>query len=239
MKTYIRKHIVEFMGCIFTILGIGFLVGGFILTKNLNAFMERAIAVDGVITEIVYDNVNENSSDDVFVSYEYDGQMYDHVQLNYYSSGMYEGKELTLYVDPDSPRKIETAEGNRTLLIVVFAVGGFLTIVGIPTILTSYLRKLKNNKLAETGQHIYGTIESIERDTSVTVNGRHPFRVYCNYKNPADGMTYKFKSDCLYFNPNDSYKVGDSVDVFVNPDNYKKYYVEIIDKTANTVKDYT
>ena len=35
---------------------------------------------------------------------------------------------------------------------------------------------------------------------NITINGRHPYRVFCKYNNPYDGYIYKFKSDILNFN---------------------------------------
>lgn len=39
----------------------------------------------------------------VFVTYEYCGQIYQDVKLGYYRTGFYPGKEITIYVDPEYP----------------------------------------------------------------------------------------------------------------------------------------
>lgn len=239
MKKFVLNHIFELVGGIFSIIGIGVLAVGIILILQSKAFMENAVQVDGVIDEIDIFNHSDDTDYDIYVSYYYDGKEYNHVKMNYSSSSMYEGEEIELYIDPESPTDFKTKEEDTFLKIFFPAFGGVFTLIGLPMLIVPLGKKARNKKLLDRGQHVYAVIESINLNLRVTINGRNPYMVFCSYKNPSDGIIYKFKSENLMFNPNDSYKVGDNVDVYIEPENLKHYYVDVIDKMAPYVKDYT
>lgn len=239
MNKFMTKYFMAIFGGIFALVGTIIIIVGIITNVKMSQFKESAVEVNGVIEDIVIEEHTDETDYDVFVAFEYDGEYYEDVHLDFYSSSMYEGQEIELLIDPDNPTDVHTSDGDLFFTLMFVGLGGLFALIGYIILIVSILNKKKKAGLLERGQHIYGEIESMEQDYSITINGRHPFRIYCKYKNPTDGYIYKFKSDTLDFNPWDSYKTGDSIDIYVDPDNFKKYYVDAVDKAADIVRDYT
>lgn len=58
----------------------------------------------------------------VIVEYVVDGEVYERT-LNEYNSGMYEGKEIEIYYNPDNPSEIKT--GSKILEIILWESADF------------------------------------------------------------------------------------------------------------------
>lgn len=239
MKKVLTNNLVLILGVIFTIVGAIVIAVGVVSNISSKEFMENAVSANAIIEEIEVDEHGDETDHYVFVTYEYDGNEYNRVQLNYYSSDMYEGQEIEIYFNPDDPRDVRTSEGELFFAIFPIAFGCLFIAIGLPMIIYKIHKKNKKTRLIESGQRIIAEIESIDMDYNITINGRHPYRVFCNYNNPYDGYIYKFKSDILSFNPNDFYNIGNPVDVYVEQGNFKNYYVDVIDKSEGLVRDYT
>ena len=239
MKGFITRYPLVFAGIILWFVGIPFLIIGLLMGIHEKNFRDNAVEVQGIIETIAIDRHGDETDYDVFVAYDYDGYDYSNVRINSYSSAMYEGAEITLLVNPDNPREVETENAGIILAAVFGGMGFLITLIGLILFIISGSRNRRNKNLMETGQHVYGEIESLERDTSVTINGRHPYRIYCKYQDSKTGYIYKFKSRILDFNPNDSYKIGDQIGIYLEPGNFKHYYVDAVDKMADMTFDYT
>lgn len=109
------------------------------------------------------------------------------------------------------------------LFFVIFGGIGF-TILGVTASGES-----KKRRLMENGRLIHAVVEGIELNTFITVNDMNPYNVFCGYVDPTTGEKIEFKSNNLYFNPNEFYEIGSYIDVYVDQDNYKKYYVDVRD----------
>ncbi|MCR5417206.1 MAG: DUF3592 domain-containing protein [Pseudobutyrivibrio sp.] len=118
-------------------------------------------------------------------------------------------------------------------------VGATFIIAGIPFIIVPHAIKKKNENLIANGRKLVGEVEEIGLNYQVMINGRHPYIVYAKYVDPTYGYIYKFKSGSVYFNPHDSYDIGDSIDIYVDPSNMKKHYVDVKDKLGDMVRDFT
>lgn len=224
---------------VFLIAGVGMLIGGIFLLMSTLRFKETAIEISGEITRI--DSTYDNDGDEhcsVFVSYEYSGERYENVRLNSYSSSMYEGKKISLYCDPENPRHIQAGSMLYFAPIFLLAMGTVFALVGggilIPTITAISNRK----KIREQGISIYATVEEIAYDTSITVNGRHPFALYCIYRDDYKDVTYRFKSGKLWIDPSTVFPVGSMIEVKVDANDYSKYYVNA-EEVEKKIIDYT
>lgn len=223
---------------IFGLTGVGLLIVGFILLDSSLKFRRIAVEVSGTISEIqTHSRSDGDVGHTVWVSYEYGGQTYEHVPLNYYSSGMFVGKEISLLVDPAHSTRMTSAAGDALGYGVFLGMGTVFSLVGfIPTIclLTSSAR---DRKLLRDGRRLQAAVEQVDFNPSVTYNGRHPYVVYCTYWDSYRDVTYRFKSKNLMREP--GYAPGDPIDVYVNPCDYSKYLVDTDAPTDPRVIDYT
>ena len=113
MKTI---NIFLFIGFLFFIIGIIFFAAGSAILISGNSFMKNAEKTTAEISEI--DSYYSGSSRlgskkhyNVIVEYVVDGEVYERT-LNEYNSGMYEGKEIEIYYNPDNPSEIKTGSKN-------------------------------------------------------------------------------------------------------------------------------
>lgn len=106
------------------ICGIVFLgVGIFFTVRNKNY-----VETTAVITDIQTRGAGDDEDHDVYVSYNVDGQEYSALS-DTYSSTYFEGKEISVFYNPDNPQEIH---GDSKLLgIIMMAVGGVLMAITV------------------------------------------------------------------------------------------------------------
>ena len=66
-----------------------------------------------------------------------------------------------------------------------------------------------------------------------TYMDRHPYVVNCSYEDISTKEKYFFKSHPITFNPNEFYRPGDKIDVYIDQYNKDKYSVEVRDKSED------
>lgn len=224
---------------VFLSIGISFMITGTCMFLFMRGQMENATQIEATITDISYIGGGANNSHNVFVSYEFEGQQYDHVRLNVYTPSMHEGDTITVYVDNNNPDRVVGTESSPAMFFYIFGGTGlvFFTI-GIVFVVVIAKKKSKTKWLLENGQVIHGTVTEIDFNPCVHVNGRHPRVVYCSYQDPGTGMIYQFKSRNIYDSITNCIAIGDSIDIYVDPDNYAKNYVDV-DKPMERIVSYT
>lgn len=224
---------------IFGIVGLIMLVGGGAFLLHGYRYQNNADPVDAIITAIeTYRDNDGDTHHTAFASYTYEGESYE-VELNTYSADMREGAPYTLYCTPDNP-------GNPVSATSEYIMGGFLLFMGIIFFLIGFIpfvnairQKAKQNKLLQNGLTLQATVEYSDYDTSFSVNGRHPFVIYCTYEDIYKNVTYRFKSKHIWTDPSEVFPDGSTIDVLVDPTDYSKYYVNAEEKISERIIDYT
>lgn len=152
------------------------------------------------------------------------------------SSSYVPGKELAIYYDKDDPNVIG-APGLDVLLLIPVLPGSIFAIMGGIGVGHALSKKRRAARLRETGRKVWAQFQSVEKDYCLTYNGRHPYRVFCVWRNPADGMEYRFKSDLLWADP--SFRIQErgieQLAVFLDEKNAKHYYVDTRPLTESLV----
>lgn len=234
-----KKSAVTLVFSIFLIVGIVFLAVGIGVLYSGIRFRMNAVETQAVITEIETYRSGDDTHHSVWVEYEYDGKEYKDIRLNVYNSGMHVGKEITILVDPKNPQKVSTEYGLIFAGGVFLLMGVIFTCVGIIPIIVGIKRSSLQKQLIAGGRSIFAKVESITHNTSYRVNGRSPYVVYCTYQDEYKGVVYRFKSDNIWQNPEYFLQPGSDVRVYVNGEDYSKYYVDVESMIENKVIDYT
>lgn len=215
---------------VFFLVGL-LLVGiGVVWIINSVKISDEAITTNATITEI--DSYRDSDGDrhhSVYVSYEAEGKVYDNVRLGEYNSSMYEGKVIEVKYLKDNPGKPYSSLWMGPIMLMfmgaVFgAVGGFPLVAAIGN-------GKKQKKLMANGKCLQAKVESIDLNRSYKVNGRSPYILICTYGDEFADVIYRFKSGNIWRDPSISTPVGSIIDVYVDPQDYSKYYVD-------TEKDY-
>ncbi len=214
------------MWTIFAIIGAIFVAVGLILFESVFNSANK-VETTGIITRISLSGSSENESYKVYVSYVVKGDEYESI-LNGYSSSFYEGKEVEIYYDKDNPNKIGMKSLNLLILIVP-GIGLIFLIIGGTGILLKVSKKKLENRLKKDGKLIYADYDETIINTSYSINGRHPYKIICEWINPVDNEEYMFKSRNIWINPEDIIKERNikQFPVYIDKNNKKKYVVDI------------
>ncbi len=240
MKKHRQKLLLIFLFLIFGVTGLGLLVGGFVMMHNSLRFQASAVEVTGVITDIrSYQGSDGDIDYSVLVSYSYNGESFEDIPLNYYSSGMYEGKEITLAVDPEAPGHMVSKFGSTFSYLMLLIMGLIFCAVGFVPLICMLISYRAGKNLEKKGRLLQATVERIDVNSSVAYNGRHPYVIYCTYWDAGRDVTYRFKSRNLLEDPSFDYAPGDPIAVYVDPQDYSKYHVKAEPNPHPRLIDYT
>jgi hypothetical protein len=144
------------------------------------------------------------------------------------------GDAVRVYYDPARPAEaLIDSYVERWLMPVGFGV------MGIAGMLTRGLlsggslwavlarRRLRRQleDLRQRGQRVRAKVVDVRQDPGRTVNGRHPWRVLCEWKNPLTQETRRFTSEPLGFDPRPQLAQG-HIDVLVDTADASRYWVD-------------
>lgn len=235
-----KNRIIYVVFIFFLVVGIGLLAGAFFYGRYYISFKAGAEEVTGEITRIeeYYDSERELRHH-VYVSYTYDGVDYDDVSIGSYSSSMYEGKEIELFCDKKNPGHIMRKSDGSFGVIILAGMGVVFALVGAIPLLVMIRKKSKNKEILEKGQVLHALVDSIEYNTNVAVNGAHPYVIFCSYRDEYKDITYRFKSENIWTDPFLVFQPGSDIEVYVEPGDYSKYYVNAQKMIEQKVVDFT
>lgn len=234
------EKILKLIFVFFAVVGIILLIIAVLVFISNNKFASQADEIEGVIETIeTYRGSNGDIDHKVYVSYTYNGKEYNNVRIRFYSSNMYEGKDIVLYCDPKNPERVVMKGADLFTFLLLTVMGIIFICVGIIPVSVLIYKRAKKNKVRSTGRSLYATVEEISYNTSYTVNGRHPYVVYCIYRDDYRNITYHFKSENLWVNPEPVLTVGSMIKVYVEESNYNNYYVDTECMIWDKAVDYT
>lgn len=239
MKNKGTRGIAIFSG-VFLFVGIVLSAAGIFLSMAGQRFRERAEEVRAAITDIsTYRDSDGDLRHDVLVEYTVGDRLYKGVELNYYSSSMREGQEITVLCDPDDPMHIQSEKGQIFLCVLLTGMGILFAAIGLIPIVAIRQRIVRQRKLRENGRRLYAAVEEIVQNTSFSVNGRHPYLIYCIYRDDYADKVYRFKSRNIWTDPTLALRPGDMIPIYVDERDYQCYYVDAESVLEGRIADYT
>lgn len=130
---------------------------------------------------------------------------------------------------------------QKVFLAVFMGIGGLFALIGLIWLVILLTKRAGNKRLMTEGYKLEGTIVNAVMNSNVRINGIHPYKLECRVNNPYDGNIYLYSSANI--NDNVSHLIGQTVIVYVDKNNPKKYYVdayELInrDMVENNIIDY-
>lgn len=210
----IFKNVIFVVGC------LALVVSSLLIMKDI-AFMMNAEQVDCEIVEIEKYHSGTTSHHNVYVSYTYDGKLYDKVYLRTYVAGMYEGKNIKIYCNPDNPEEISLGVAEFSVYFLPIVFGIIAICIGIFKI-----HKVKKiDQLSEIGEVIYAVVDGFERDSKHSHSGMNSYIIVCSYKDTETGKIYSFMRGELVKSQCEMYQPGDTVKVLVLPEDYEHYQI--------------
>jgi len=223
---------------LFTLIGVAMLIGGVFMFNRTRRFTQRSVATTGTVVELLLESRSSTSAGRRTVGHSY----YPLIRFKTKSGQVVEfkssfgsnppsyvvGARVPILYDPDNPHRAEINSFMSLWMgvIILLALGGIFTAVGVGTVLVAVASKRKIEWLKTAGEKIATDFQRVELDTSVKVRGRSPYRIISQWHDPTTNKVYVFESENIWFNP-EEYIKGDKIDVYVDINNPKNYYMDI------------
>ena len=255
-KSGIQKYVV-IIGLFFCCIGIMNIIRGVQYSKNDKASSADYVTISAEITDIVSERVGDSDEYeykyDVYVTYTYDGTVYENKKLNMYSSSMYVGKTIDILCNSKHPATIKGISEFGSAGGVLIGMGVMFVIVGLMVAIVFSLaggknakdRQRKANRIPgevswkRKGLRLAGEVENIVLEPQYSVNGREPYIIICTYLDVNSNTIYRFKSDFFVEDPSNVVYQGMPIDIYVNPEDYSQYYVDIEQLQAQKMVDFS
>lgn len=215
---------------VFTLVGIGMLVGAFLIYKSTSSFLAEATKAEGTVVDLVQSRSSDSTTYRPVVHFiNQNGQKIEFMSTTGSNPPSYsKGQKVEVLYRPTEPQNAKI-NGFFSLWggsVIVGGLGGVFFLIGSGIILAGSLKSRKDEFLRKNGMPIETEYQSVEQNTALTVNGRHPFRVLTQWQNPSTSELHIFESNNLWFDPS-SYIKSRKITVFIEKNNPKKYFVDL------------
>ncbi len=110
--------------------------------------------------------------------------------------------------------------------MVAVGLGAVFSLIGGGMLLGMRASARRAQELRLHGARVQATFQAVERNTSLTVNGGHPWRIVCQWQDPATGLLHVFHSQNLWFDPT-PFVHQTELTVFVDRAKPKRHLVDV------------
>jgi hypothetical protein len=215
---------------LFSLIGLGMLVGAFFWYKSTNAFLAEATKAEGSVIELRLSRSSDSTTYAPVVNFvTRKGEEITFVSSVSSNPPSYRvGEKVDIFYLPANPYEAKingffSLWGGAT---IVGGLGGLFFLIGIAITVLPMVKGRRDENLKHQGIPIETEFQSVERNTAYSVNGRHPFRILTQWQNPATSEVHVFHSDNLWFDPT-NYIKSKRITVFVERNNPKRYFVDL------------
>lgn len=96
---------------------------------------------------------------------------------------------------------------------------------------------LIKKQLRENGEIIYAKYLDTKINRSYSVNNIYPYNIICEWNNPQDNKKYIFKSENIWFNPENIIQERNikTFPVYINKNKIEEYLVDIENISENVI----
>lgn len=214
---------------IFTLVGLGMLVGAFFSFQSTSAFLETATAKPGVVTDLILSRSSDSNAYYPVVRFEDEQGRPIEFQSSSGSNppGYSRGEQVRVLFAPGEPESARI-DGFFSLWgasLIVGGLGAAFFLSGTGMFVVPAIRNGSAAKLRQTGQLVQCSYHGVEQNTRLVMNGRSPYQIVCQWQNPLTSDIHVFRSDNLWFDPSQHIE-SDSIPVYINPTNPKHYWVD-------------
>ena len=217
----VRKHLLPLIGTVLLLTSLFF-------QQKTKAFIAKAVETEGVVIDLaksIHSNtyapvVRFNSRDGAQIEFKSD-----------YSSNRpsYSVRQIVkVFYNPQNPQDAKI-NGFMTLWGPAAIFGGIGTLflsVSAGIAMAATLRKRADDYLRRNGVQIMTDFKGIHINTNIRINGRCPFRILAQWKDPDTSEIHIFHSKNIWYDP-PQYIDQKQITVFVDRRNVKKYFMDV------------
>ncbi len=138
------------------------------------------------------------------------------------------GEKVTVLYDPAKPEQaVIDSFMARWFMPLLFAGFGLIwLVIGVAPLILRGLRRRKLVRLLARGRPIITAYHGVEENTHITVQGRHPYIVLTEWRNPVSKELVLFRSHQVWEDPAEKAR-NRMITVVVDPDNFREYVMDL------------
>jgi uncharacterized protein DUF3592 len=221
---------IRMMKYLFLLVGAALLAAAVVSARNTQAFIAQASTSPGTVIDLVRRHSDDSDTYAPVVSFA--TQAGETVQFTSNTSSSppayHRGEHVQVLYRPLAPHDARI-DGFLSIWggsVIFGALGGVFFAIGAGVVLVAVLQARKAADLIRNGKRLLTTVQRVELNENLRVNGRNPYRVLTQWENPATGKTRIFHSNNVWFDPS-AYLNGRDIPVFVGRDDPNRYYVDL------------
>lgn len=210
---------------IFAVIGLLLLMGGSYLYLSGYSQEKSGIVTTGQIIDLSVHRSDNGISYCPVVKYT-DGQEAYVMESSYCSSGYRNasGDNVEVIYPPGIPANavIHSFGGLYGGAVILLGMGVIFVLVGTLPLIIMYLRGKSAQRLLRDGMPVKARITGADMNTTISINGRSPYRIVAQVHNSAENTVKRYYSRNIEFDPA-PFIHREFVTVYVdtkNPDNY-------------------
>jgi hypothetical protein len=227
---------------LFVLIGGAMLIGAGFAAANTRSFLAHALRTEGTVVALQprhstngYSTSSTTSSSTrsltfaPLVRFMHAGQVIDFTASTASNPPAYHIGETVPVLYEDTPpfkARIDSFFSLWGATVIVGGLGTVFLLIGALLIIVPRMNARADDRLRHEGVPVDADLQSVDLNTTVTVNGRNPFRITAQWQDPTTSRVYVFVSRNIWFDPS-KYITGKSVRVFIAQGNPKRYYVDL------------
>jgi len=230
------KNLFRWVGAIFAGVGAVLLAASVVMLDRDGRFADAAVAAEGTVSRLVRKVSRDDSRSSSGVTYTAvivfaDGAGRQHEFAEQVSSNpprFSPGDKVRVLYDPAHPGNavVDDFWGRKGLAVIFMGIAVPITVIGAALLAVDAARRRRRTRLLKHGLPIEADFVHVFRDTRISHNGEHPFRVVAQARDPASGAMRRFESEPVWVDPSASLD-GRRVPVLVDPEDRSRYYVDL------------
>jgi Protein of unknown function (DUF3592) len=217
---------------IFLVIGVLMLLGSLLSWNNTRRFIANAETAQGRVIELieVRDDDDGSTTYKPVVTYvAANGQSITFTASFSSKPAPYDvGESVDVLYAADDPHDARI-RGFGSLWLGPAILGGLGVVfagVGGGMLLARRSGERKKNYLMAFGNAIQTDFQGVERNTSLEVNGKNPWRITSQWLDPASNKLRVFHSENLWFDPA-RFVTAKAVTVLLDPKDSKRYHMDV------------
>lgn len=214
------KASVLFIG-VFGLVGLGLLAGASFAVYSLLEFRAGAVTAPGTVVGL------EGGRPVVeFVDLEGEARRVGG-QVSSQPPAYHRGESVTVRYSPGEPAAARIDGFLESWFAPVLLGGMGSVFAGIAGgLLISERRKRRlHDWLQQFGTRIEAKYTGVRLDTTLRINGQHPWRLMAQWQNPATGLVHTFESETLFYDPSDYVKL-ETLGVWIDPSDPRRHHLD-------------
>jgi hypothetical protein len=218
---------------IFGVFGIAMIIGGFFLYQNTSAFVKNAVPAQGIVIDFSRSQSEGSYSYHPVVKFttQEGGEMEFISPTGRNPSPFKVNDAVPVLYDPKNPKnaQINTFGELWVEVLILGGLGILFTLIALGVVIFMIRKKNLIAWLKSHGDVVQTDFVQVEENGSVSMNGRHPWRIVSKWRNPEDNKEYEFQSEDIWTDEPPVVAAGQKIEVYIDPKNPKRYFMDIHD----------